>query len=295
MYPFLLSQVLRGYWFLRPEDVISGQAIVNRLLNGGYADKEFTNILSDKAPIAQSANDGSIPFDKAPQGSTAIIYLRGTLLKYGTFCSYGTEEIAEEIRMAINHPNISSIVLSIDSGGGACDSVAPIIKAIEDAQASGCPVVACCDLAASAAYWIASACNKIIADNDISSEFGSIGVMCSFADAKPMYEKLGYKFHEIYADQSGNKNEDFQLALKGDYSLIKKDSLNPLATSFQNAVKKNRKCLKSEIPGILSGKMFFAKEALEAGLIDDVGSLPKAIEVARNLSAEQIIHKYINS
>ena len=39
MYPFLLSQILRGYWFLRPEDVIAGQAIVYKLLTGEYNDK----------------------------------------------------------------------------------------------------------------------------------------------------------------------------------------------------------------------------------------------------------------
>lgn len=296
MYPYLLSQVLRGYWFLRPEDVIAGQAVVNQLLSGGYADEKYSHLLSESSPMPQvCAGMDTASYDKAPEGSTAVIALKGTLLKYGTWCSYGADEIAARIREATAHPNISSIVLSIDSGGGACDAVAPLVSAIADARAAGVPVVASCDLCASAAYWIASACDRIIADNDISSEFGSIGVMCSFADARPMYEQMGYKFHEIYADQSVNKNEAFTLALTGDYSLIKNEVLNPLAVKFQEVVKANRPALEPDVPGILSGKVFYAGDALQNGLIDRIGSLPEAVDIARKLSAEYTIHNYINS
>ena len=294
MYPFLLSQILRGYWFLRPEDVIAGQAIVYKLLTGEYNDKSVRS-LSDTTPICPNVSDGGSSYDKAPKGSIAIISLRGTMLKYGTWSSYGTEEIASQIQKATHHKNIAAIVLDIDSGGGACNAVAPLTDAIGKARSAGKPVVASCDLAASAAYWVASSCNKIVANNGISSEFGSIGVMCSFADARPVYEKMGYQFHEIYADQSTNKNEDFNLALKGDYSLIKQESLNPLAITFQESVKANRPNLRTDIPGLLSGKMFYAKPALEAGLIDEIGSLTRAVDLARDLSRDAIIHNYILS
>lgn len=293
MYPFLLSQILRGYWFLRPEDVISGRAIIHKLLTGEYEERSI-KLLSDFTPISSNADTGE-SYDKASKGSVALISLKGTLLKYGTLCSYGTEEIAAQIRGAIQHPNISAIVLDIDSGGGACNAVAPLTDAIHAARTAGKPVVASCDLAASAAYWIASCCNKIVANNEISSEFGSIGVMCSFADARPMYQKMGYEFHEIYADQSINKNEDFNLALKGDYFLIKQEALNPLAVTFQETVKANRPALKTDVPGILSGKMFYAKTAIEIGLIDEIGPLSRAVELARGLSADVIIHNYIHS
>lgn len=66
-------------------------------------------------------------------------------------------------------------------------------------------------------------------DNDVSSAFGSIGVMCSFSDLKPFYEKMGVKFHEIYADQSENKTRRFACLLEGDYTKIRQESLNPMA------------------------------------------------------------------
>ena len=51
---------------------------------------------------------------------------------------------------------------------------------------------------------------------------------------------MGVKFHEIYADQSENKNESFRLALEGDYTKIRQESLNPMALRFQEEVKEKR-------------------------------------------------------
>ena len=216
MYPYLISQILKGVWFLRPEDAIAGHVIVNNILTGVYRDEKFAKTLAEITPIQQLSYEGESSYDKSPKGSTAIISVKGTMIKYGTFCSYGADEIAMQIEEAALHENISSIVLDIDSGGGACNAVPPLCKAIATAKAKGKPVVASCDVAASAAYWIACNCDRIVADNDVSSAFGSIGVMCSFSDLKPFYERMGVKFHEIYADQSENKNEAFRLALEGD-------------------------------------------------------------------------------
>ena len=114
-------------------------------------DEKYTKILSGISPLQQLSYEGESLYDKTPIGSTAIIPVKGTLIKYGTFCSYGADEIAEQIRSAALHKNISSLVLDIDSGGGACDAVAPICSAIEDVRKAGKAVVASCDLAASAA------------------------------------------------------------------------------------------------------------------------------------------------
>ena len=82
----------------------------------------------------------------APKGSTAIIPVHGTLLKYGTYCSYGTMEYADLIREAADSSNISSVLCDIDSGGGAVDAIAPLVDAILYARGKGKAVVAHCDL-----------------------------------------------------------------------------------------------------------------------------------------------------
>ena len=92
------------------------------------------------------------------------------------------------------------------------DAIAPLVDAILYARGKGKAVVAHCDLCASAAYYAASYCNEIIAANEVSAEFGSIGVMMSFPDYAKYYESAGIKVHTIYSNLSDYKNAPFEAA-----------------------------------------------------------------------------------
>lgn len=310
----LVSQIYRGVWAIDARQALSQEAAVQQIMNRDWNGFMATEDLSkargrDPLPVCALSSAGNVfagsgSFDKAPQGSTAVIPLKGTMLKYGTYCTYGTEEIAGMALEAGAHRNISSIILDIDSGGGAVDAVAPIVQAIAKIRTENKkPVVASVDLAASAAYWTASACDRIIANNSISAEVGSIGVMMSFWDVIPYYEKEGFKNHTIYAPESNYKNKPFQMALEGKYDEIKQEELSPLAVAFQNAVKANRGSkLKLDTSGLLNGRMFFAQNdkdnslnAKEVGLIDEVGSLDVAVRTARDLAKSAFVDTYIKS
>lgn len=257
--------------------------------------------LSDTTPIPRcfalasdqrSAQTVTDDFGKAPKDSVAVIRLRGDMMKEGTMCSYGTEEIAAVIREAAASRNIVGIRLDIDSGGGAVDAIAPMLQAIAYSQAQGKPVVACCDLCASAAYYVATQCDRIVADNSLSAEFGSIGVMMQFPDYAKYYEQHGIKIHTIYSNLSEWKNAPFEAARKGEYASIQAEQLDPLARQFQEAVKARRQQLDLKVDGILSGRMFYAADALKYGLIDQVGTTSDATELVRRLAADVKIRSY---
>ena len=210
-------------------------------------------------------------------------------------CAYGADEIAEAIDEAAADKKVMGIVLDIDSGGGAVDAVAPLVDAIRRTKAMGKPVVACCDLCASAAYWTACECNEIMAANAISSEFGSIGVMMQFPDYAKYYEKEGIKVHTIYSNLSTYKNAPFEAAKKGEYESIKAEELDPLARKFQANVRAKRAGkLDENVEGILNGKVFYAEDALKNGLIDSIGTLDRAVSRVREIAAEMNISNYIN-
>lgn len=291
-YPYLLSEILRGAWMIDAQTSLSFAPFLLQLSEG----KALKELAEEKSPIlmdyssngklfnisaANNNSPGSI-YDEAPSGSVAIIGMNGTMLKYGTLCSWGTLEIAQLLWEAHNHPNIAGIVFEVDSGGGSVNSIAPLTEFMSKKTK---PVVGLGDIVGSAAYYMLSGANHIMASNTISSAFGSIGVVASWMDVQPYYEKMGVKFHTVYADQSEHKSQAFELALKGDYSLIKKEMLNPLAIGFQNHVKSMRGSkLKPELEGLLTGKMFFANDALECGLIDSIGDKAKAIQKVLELA-----------
>lgn len=299
VFSFLYSAVCRGKWFISFREAEANLLLVQRLLSRDAS-------LADGKPLSESQpvpvmleHEGRLmkrgnSFADAPEGSTAVIPLRGTMLKYGTMCSYGTTEIASVIREAAESKNISSIVLDIDSGGGSVDAIAPLADAIRQAQSARKAVVASCSLCASAAYYVASYCNEILADNDIDAEFGSIGVMMSFADYAKYYENEGIKVHTIYSNLSDYKNAPFEAAKKGEYAKIRDEELDPLARDFQENVKRNRGArLKADTEGVLRGRMFYARDAVRTGLADAVGTLAQAAERSRELSAQMCIDDYL--
>lgn len=301
MFSRLYHALISAKFFVDLRQVDGFSALIQKYLEHDVT--EFSSELySDEHPLEIKMADIEVPgFDmssgnvNAEQKSIAIIPLHGTMIKYGTMCSYGTDEIAEAIDAAAADRKVGGIVLDIDSGGGAVDAIAPLIDAIQRSQAIGKPVVASCDLCASAAYFAGIFCNEIIANNTISSEFGSIGVMMSFPDYAKYYEKEGIKVHTIYSNLSTYKNQPFELAKEGKYDLIKTEELDPLARKFQETVKARRQGkLDEKVEGILSGRVFFAEDALKHGLIDVIGNEDKAVERCRQLIAEANIERYMN-
>jgi signal peptide peptidase SppA len=288
----LVSQIVKGKFFLRPDIAMSMGPQIADILAGKITHQPVKRSLEiitmNDTGVSRSFmyddnedNQNRSPFEDAPEGSVAIIPIKGTLMKYGTMCDYGTAELASFMIEAATHKNISAIVLDIDSGGGAVDAVAPLVQAIGRVKAMRKPITASIDLACSAAYWVASATDYLVADNSISAEVGSIGVMMSFMDMSEYYEKQGVKMHTIYSTHSADKNLSFQMALKNEYDMIREEDLDPLAVAFQNAVKENRKGkLNTSAKGILSGKTYFAAEAMKNGLIDRIGNRTTAMEIA---------------
>lgn len=305
---FLLSQIVKGKFFLKPELAIAMGPQISRIL--AAQDGKSDDVMTERSLQIHCINDsgkekklmydensddkmGSI-YDEAPAGSVAIIPIKGTMLKYGTMCDYGTEELAAVMLEAGSHKNISAIVTDNDSGGGSVDSVPPLVHAMRMVRAMGKPIVASMDLSCSANYWPATEADYMVLDNDISAEVGSVGVMMSFHDVQPMYEEMGVKFHTIYSNLSGDKNQAFEEALKGNYDLIKEESLDPLARMFQEAIKKNRAGkINLSVPGILSGKTFYAQDALKHGLVDRIGNKMTAVDIALSLSQMSHARKFI--
>lgn len=297
-FSYLMNLLVRGKWMIAPVNVPQMLDIVDKMmLERGESYKKLlreepSDTKSMYATCEGTVSEGSNGYTDAPNGSIAIVYLSGTMTKNDTWCEYGTQRCADSIRQAVESPNIAGIVLQIDSPGGSVDAIAPVAQAIQYAQSEGKAVVACCDLCASAAYYVATYCDEIMAENTISSEFGSIGVMISLADYSKQDEDRGIKTHVIYSNLSPDKNKGYMEALQGKYELIRSETLDPLAEQFQKQVRDRRKCLDMSVPGVISGNMFFAEKAKKCGLIDSVGDLSAACRRVKEINNEKNINSY---
>jgi signal peptide peptidase SppA len=285
----ILSALLRSAWAIDERFAIAHGGIVAGLINGldfeSSTDTEYTEEKNSLPYALFESSPGRkySVFDEAPKGSIAVIPVRGPLMKDDEqdcgVLSAGMDTLGTRVIEADQHPNISGIILYIDSPGGTVDGTQAFADKV---KACKTPVVTFIDgLMASAALWIGTSASRIIAQNS-TTEIGSIGVMVQFADMQPMWEQDGVKFHRINADQSRDKNKTFTDALNGDYTGIKNEQLNPLAEQFIAAVKANRPNLPDSV---FTGKVFFAEDALSLGLIDEIGSLDAAIAAVSALAS----------
>lgn len=278
----LLSEVIRGTWLIEPNYLLGFAPIVQKIIAGedlNFADStnSLVKILDPSGNVVKEDSEGRT---EVPNGSYAMVSMMGAVIKYGDFCTYGADEIVGALEMADNNPRIKGTVFMIDGPGGAVSAIGPFLQF---AKTKKKPVVGLADACMSLHYWAAvSVCDHLMADNDVSARFGSVGVVSSFQDAKPYWEEKGIKFHEIYPPESENKNEAFRLALEGKYEMIIAEHLSPIAQKFQAAVRVGRPNLKEE-KGVLNGKTYDADKALGLGMIDGIGSLADAMEMVDKL------------
>jgi protease-4 len=270
----LLSMIIYRPWAINLDHALGMGNFVSLLLNPNV-DFQPSPEPDKNKPYAVSFVQDSLKYpegySKAPKGSVAVIPIMGELMKYDEFCGpAGMQTIGQRIQEADQHANISSIMLLMDTPGGSVDGIQTLGEIIKNTEK---PITAFIDGSCfSAGMWLASNADKIIASAS-HDEVGSIGVMSSFADMQPIWERMGVKFHEIYSNLSGDKNKLSREVAAGDYENYKKEKLDPLAQEFRNIMKANR-------PGVreyqLTGKTYFAKDVI-GSLVDEIATFEQAI------------------
>ncbi len=222
------------------------------------------------------------PVESTPENSTAVIPVSGPLTKYGGLCSYGMNDMAAWVNHAAGNPKIKNILIVLDTPGGTVDGTMKLADTIKKVQK---PTVALVDgLCASAGYWIASACDSIVALNKMC-EIGSIGVASYFSDVRKKLIADGWTFHDINSTLSPDKSRTFLEALKGNYEPIQTEALDPAARKFIYTIKKNRPKTAASVKAWSTGKVFYAADALNLGLIDRIGGIDACInELNKNSS-----------
>lgn len=298
----IASAILRGSWFLDPATARSYLPILSNVLKGNTdfdsAGEEERKIYEPKLvglvvegentqerPLVVALNQEGGSSSGQPRKTVAVVPVRGVLMKYDQECGpVGTTTIAKSIRRLNASSNIDAIVLDIDSPGGMVGGTQTLVDAIKECTK---PVVAFINdgMAASGAYWVASACREIYTSHKTNMA-GSIGVLVTLTDYKSWYEKEGLPIHEIYSDRSGEKNLTFRKAMKGDYKPIKSEMLNPIADEFIAAVKVNRNGkINTENGDPFKGAVYMSDEAISIGLVDGYKSFDEVILHAADLTS----------
>jgi signal peptide peptidase SppA len=210
-------------------------------------------------------------------GQIAVITLAGTMMKQAGSLDSGASTVAarRDIRNAANDPNITGIMLLIDSPGGTVAGTADLASDVSAANAKK-PVYAFVeDLCASAAYWVASATSKIYA-NGPTALVGSIGTYAGLYDLSGAAAKDGIKA-KLYktGPLKGAGFPGTEITAEQDAAFQK--MVDEMQTHFSGAVKSNRKLSDEQMKNVSSGGVFLATEAQSLGLIDGIKSFDETL------------------
>ncbi|MFZ1974520.1 MAG: signal peptide peptidase SppA [Candidatus Acidiferrales bacterium] len=193
----------------------------------------------------------------------------------------GGDSVASDIREARQDSAIKAIVLRVDSGGGSVVGSEVIRREVELANYAKPVVVSMSDVAASGGYWIAAPARKIVADPDTIT--GSIGVLIGKLNVSGLYNLLGISTDYVATSDNATLFSDQQNFSPAQRAYIEK-SLNETYADFTKGVAAGRKMPVEAVEKVAKGRVWSGSQAKQLGLVDELGGLDRAIEVAKGLS-----------
>ena len=215
--------------------------------------------------------------------NVAIIVAAGDILNGskppGTI---GGDSTAELLRRARRDDSVKAVVLRVDSGGGSAFASEVIRNEIEQIKKAGKPVVASMSsAAASGGYWISMAADQIYASP--ATVTGSIGIFGMFPTFQRTLETIGISTDGVGTTPwAGEFRPDREMA-QHTGELIQM-VINRGYDDFIERVAEYRGMEKAAVDEIAQGQVWTGAEALELGLVDELGGLDDSIDAAAELA-----------
>lgn len=204
--------------------------------------------------------------------NVVILSIKTPIQKFSNWEYLGTKSFMSILDFYKTDPNVAGVVLDMDSGGGQSYGTPEFYDYLRSYPK---PTVTYTDgYLCSAAYYIASATNYIIA-NKRADAIGSIGAYATIVDFNGIWEKYGAKIHTLYATDSTEKNADYRQVLEGNYTPYITNSLDPLVKTFHIDMRATRPQLDESV---FAGGTWSGEKALELGLVDELGNIQTAID-----------------
>ncbi len=211
-------------------------------------------------------------------GNVALIQISGPISVYGDGAS--SQDIVDEIERASSSSTAKVIVLEINSPGGTVVASEEIAAAVEKSKK---PVIAWMrEVAASGGYWIAASSDYIIADP--ATITGSIGVTSSYLEYTGLMEKLGVKYRSIRFGQYKEAGSPYSELTPNEKSMLQ-GKVNKIGEMFVDHVAKMRNLPREKVKSLATGEIMLGTEALERGLVDELGSKAEVLAAAEKLAS----------
>ena len=213
------------------------------------------------------------------EDNIAIVYASGQIIDgEGDDTTIGSTTLSAAIRKARTDKKVKAIVMRVNSPGGSAVASEVIRREVELAAKEKPVIVSMGSYAASGGYWISSTADYIFADPNTLT--GSIGVFGTFPNLKGfLNDKVGLTFDEVKT----NENSDFGSLYKplSPYQMtMMQKHVTDTYDEFITLVAETRGLRKTFVDSIGQGRVWSGTDAIEIGLVDELGGIDKAIAYA---------------
>lgn len=221
----------------------------------------------------------NVPRDKS--GNVIAVYYAYGEIDGGSSAStdegINSEKVIKDLRKLKDNENVKAVVLRVNSPGGSAYGSEQIWYAVNQLKKEKPVIVSMGDYAASGGYYISCNADTIVAEPTTLT--GSIGIFGMMPNAKGLTEKLGVSFDVVktnpYAD-FGNLTRPMNDGEKGLMQMYVNNGYELFLTRCSDG----RGISMEELDKIAQGRVWTGSTAKELGLVDELGGLDKALEIA---------------
>lgn len=270
----------------------ANEALQNGIVDGIIHEDEYLNRIKNAIALDHSSEinsidseklDGQItPYNKEVNDRIAILYAQGNIIYgEGGETVVGQKIFLQAIKEIKENENIKGLVLRINSPGGDALTSEIILNSLKQLDTLKPVVVSMGNVAASGGYYIASKADKIFADPMTIT--GSIGVFAALPNFKGLADKLGINAEQVSTHQNAMGYSLFEPLQEG-YRKTTKAAIEKIYEKFKSHVAEGRSITLEQVEEIAQGRVWSGKEALEVGLVDELGGLKAAIEYSASMA-----------
>jgi len=208
-------------------------------------------------------------------GNVAVVEVEGVIMD--------SEQVLKQLKDYSESGSIKAIVVRINSPGGAVVPSQEIYEELKRIRKEDDKVVVASmgSVAASGGYYIAAGADSIMASPGTLT--GSIGVIMEFATGKELMGKIGLKSEVIKSGKMkdvGNFMRDMTDEERGYLQYV----IDDVHEQFVEAVATGRHMKKDDVAALADGSVYTGRQALDLGLVDKLGSLDDAVDLAGEMA-----------
>ncbi len=212
----------------------------------------------------------------------AVVYAQGEILYGEGGPDYiGQGQMIKALRNVREDKDVKAVVLRVNSPGGSALTSDIIWRELQLTRKEKPVVVSLSDIAASGGYYLAVGGDKILAEP--STITGSIGVFATVPNISGLSDKVGINAEQVGTHRFSMDYSFFE-PMREDFREILRESIEKTYDTFLQRVAEGRGIPVSRVDSLARGRVWSGAEALENGLVDRLGGMPEALELAAEMA-----------